>query len=91
MKNNANGPADCLVTEMLQCLPTETVYEVACWFEKRFKGERRGNFFVMCFLRTRTLDSGKGRVASAPSHLSVCFTSGAQQFWWTCCARRSIR
>ena len=32
-KNEANGPADCLVTEMLQCLPTET--------DKRFKGECR--------------------------------------------------
>ena len=28
MKNKANGPADCLVTEMLQCLLVETVYEV---------------------------------------------------------------
>ena len=26
---------------MLQCLLTETVYEVAYWFEKRFKGECR--------------------------------------------------
>ena len=31
-KNEANGPVDCLVAEMLQCLPTETAYEVACWF-----------------------------------------------------------
>ena len=37
LKNKANGPADCLVTEMLQCLPTETVYEVAHWFDQRFK------------------------------------------------------
>ena len=29
-----NGPADCLVTEMLQCLPTETVYEVTHWFRE---------------------------------------------------------
>ena len=29
MKNKADGPADCCVTEMLQCLPTEAVYEVA--------------------------------------------------------------
>ena len=36
MKNKANGPVDCLVTEMLQCLPMETVYEVTHWFEKRF-------------------------------------------------------
>ena len=26
---------------MLQCLPTETVYEVAHWFNKRFRGECR--------------------------------------------------
>ena len=26
---------------MLQCLPTETVYEVAHWFDKRFRGECR--------------------------------------------------
>ena len=40
LRNKANGPAGCLVTEMLQCLPTETVYE-ARWFDKRFKGECR--------------------------------------------------
>ena len=41
LRNKANGPADCLVTEMLPCLLTETVYEVAYWFDKRFKGECR--------------------------------------------------
>ena len=41
MKNKSNGPADCLVTGMLQCLPMETVYEVTHWFETRFTGERR--------------------------------------------------
>ena len=41
LRNKANGPADCMVTEMLQCLPTETGYEVAHWFDKRFKGECR--------------------------------------------------
>ena len=41
LRNKANGPADCLVTEMLKCLPTETVYEVTHWFNKRFKGECR--------------------------------------------------
>ena len=54
MRNEANGPADCLVTEMLRCLLTETVNEVACWFEKRLKGEcvvlqKRGHFFASCF------------------------------------------
>ena len=39
--NKANGAADCLVTEMLRCLPTETIYEVAHWFAKRFRGECR--------------------------------------------------
>ena len=38
LRNKANGLADCLVTEMLQCLPTETVYEVTHWFDQRFKG-----------------------------------------------------
>ena len=41
LRNKANGPADCLVTDMLRCLPTETVYEVARWFDKRFRGECR--------------------------------------------------
>ena len=36
MKNKANGPADWLETDMLQCLPMETVYEVTHWFEKMF-------------------------------------------------------
>ena len=41
MRNKANGPADCLVTEMLRCSPNETENEVAYWFDKRFKGECR--------------------------------------------------
>ena len=41
LRNKATGPSDCLATEFLQCLPTETVYEVAYWFDKRFKGECR--------------------------------------------------
>ena len=28
LMTSKNGPADCLVAETLQCLPTETVYEV---------------------------------------------------------------
>ena len=39
LRNKAVGPADCPVTERLRCLPTETVNEVACCFDKRFKGE----------------------------------------------------
>ena len=55
-RNMANGPADCLVTEMLQCLPTKTVHEVACWFDERLKGEckpqRRGKFYACCSSRS---------------------------------------
>ena len=43
LRNKANGPADCLVTEMLQCPPTGTVYEVKHWVDKRFKGECRAS------------------------------------------------
>ena len=41
LRNKANVLADCLVTEMLQFLLTETVYEATHWFDKRFKGECR--------------------------------------------------
>ena len=41
LKNKHNGPANRLVTAMLQCLPTETVYEVTHWFDNRFRGECR--------------------------------------------------
>ena len=41
LRNKANGPADCLVTEMLQCLLTDTVYQVTHWFDKRLNGECR--------------------------------------------------
>ena len=52
LRNGTNGPADCLVTEMLQCLPTETIYEVAHWFDKgskvRVAPRRRGKFYALC-------------------------------------------
>ena len=32
---------DCLVTEMLRCLPTENVFEVAYWIDKRLTGDCR--------------------------------------------------
>ena len=41
MKNKAKGLADCLVTEMLQCLPMERVHGVSQWFDKRYTGECR--------------------------------------------------
>ena len=39
LKNKANGPSDCMVTEMLQNLSMESVCEITLWFEKRFSRE----------------------------------------------------
>ena len=58
LRNKANGPADCRVTEMLQCLSTETVYEVAHWFDKRFRGGCRAleawKVLRLVFLKKKT-------------------------------------
>ena len=32
MQKKVNGPSDCSVTEMLQELPMESVYEITHWF-----------------------------------------------------------
>ena len=60
LRNNANGPADCLVTEMLRCLPKKSVYEVPHLFHKRFEESvvirRRGKFY----LKTRDAKLEKG-------------------------------
>ena len=37
----SKGPADCLVVEMLNRLPTAVVYEVTHWFQRRFMGISR--------------------------------------------------
>ena len=72
LRNKANGPTDCLVTEMLQCLPTETVYEVAHWFDTRFRGEcrarRRGKFCAQRSSKNQTPSLKKAYVASVQSH-----------------------
>ena len=34
-KNMANGPRNCMVTEVLQVLPVESVYEITHWLEKK--------------------------------------------------------
>ena len=41
LRNKSNGPSDCPVTEMLQCLSTEAGNEVDHWFDMRFRGECR--------------------------------------------------
>ena len=37
----SSGLADCLVVEMLSRLPTEVIYKVTHWFQKRFEGDCR--------------------------------------------------
>ena len=37
MNNKATGPSDCLVTEMLQNPPMESVCEIPHLFEKGFR------------------------------------------------------
>ena len=53
MKDRANGTGDCLVTEMLQDLHMEAVYEITHWFEKRFRRECRASetWKVLVFLK----------------------------------------
>ena len=54
MKNKANGPADCLVTEMLQCLSIETVYEVTRVREAiQRRVQMRGKSFDWCFSKSQ--------------------------------------
>ena len=62
-RNKAIGPADRLVTEMLQCLPTETAYEVTHWFDKRFKGECRAPeaWKVLPFVSLKKPDAKLGK------------------------------
>ena len=38
LSGKSNGPADCLVVEMLRRLPTVFIYEVTHWFQRRFLG-----------------------------------------------------
>ena len=41
LRGKSDGPADCLVVETLSHLPTEVIYEVTHWFQKRFQGDCR--------------------------------------------------
>ena len=41
LRGKSNGLADCLVVEMLSRLPTQVIYEVTNWFQKRFQGDCR--------------------------------------------------
>ena len=51
-ENKANGPGDCLVTEMLREPPVETVFEITHWLEKsegNAELQRRGEIYARCF------------------------------------------
>ena len=56
LRGKSSDPADCLVVEMLSRLPTEVIFEVTHWFQKRFQGEsaelqRPGEFCTWCSSR----------------------------------------
>ena len=59
MRNKANGPAACLVAEMLRFLPTETVYEVAHWFDK-CRAPEAWTVLRLVFLKKPDAKLGKG-------------------------------
>ena len=41
LSGKSNGPANCLVVEMLSRLLTVVIYEVTHWFQRRFRGTSR--------------------------------------------------
>ena len=71
MKNKTNGPGDCLVSEMLQELPVEAVYEITHWFGKRFRGECRApaawKILHLVFLKKSDAKFEEGIRSSGPS------------------------
>ena len=57
LRGKSSGPADCLVVEMSSRLPTEVIFVVTHWFQKRFQGEsaelqRPGEFCTWCSSRS---------------------------------------
>ena len=71
LRNKANGPADCLVTEMLQCFPTETVYEVTHWFQGEYRALKARKTLRLLFLKKP----------------DARLLSGIRLFWWIYCTR----
>ena len=71
-----NGPVDCLVTEMLQCLPMETVYEGSHWFDRRFKEECQApeawKVLRLAFLKKPDAKPEKDFMASVQSLFFAC-------------------
>ena len=98
MKNKANGSVDCLVTEMLQCLPTETdrVRGHALVLEG-FKGESRApearTVLRLVFLKKPHAKREMGLRGFRAIALFECFffQSGTQRFRWICCVKNRSR
>ena len=82
LRNKANGLADCLVTEMLQCLPTQTVYEVAHWFDKRFKREC-GAPEAWKILRLVFLKKARRQARTRPTRVPCDSTAECVSKWYT--------
>ena len=83
-KNMANGPRNCMVTEVLQVLPVESVYEITHWLEKKDSLEnvvllQRGTFNVQ--LSSKSLKSS-GNCVDVCSCEVVCGGRG-----WTASRR----
>ena len=68
LNGKSNGPADCFVVEMFSRYPTEVVYEVTHWFQKRFMGLSRvpeaWRFYVECFERNRMRNCKRSSLVS---------------------------
>ena len=77
LRGKSNGPADCLVVEMLLSLLTEVICEVTHWFQKRFQGECRAPE------AWRSLTQGwrRGFVVSVRLLCWVCFPNGTPRSW----------
>ena len=91
MKNKANGHADCCMTEMLQFLPTVTVYEVAHRFDKRLKGECRTPeaWKILRLVSLKKPDAKLEKGLRAIALLSVFFEMYTTVLWIYYTRRRS--
>ena len=68
LRGKSNGPADCLVVEMLSCQHTKVIFEVTHWFQKKFQRiaelQRLGAFCAWCSSRSMMQDWRRGFVVS---------------------------
>ena len=92
LRNKANGLADCLVTEMLQCLPTETVYVGSTSGSKENAVPlRRGSFYALCSSKRAKPQARKGPSGVPGDRTPECSLNDFRLFWWICYTRRRSR